>query len=99
MTYGFAPYGSKAFGQSASFGVDNQARRMSAFNFCDPFDHILPVADNTISALDRQHLWGMYIGIAVAGAAVVTVTIPQRVRIGAFGLLHGRGKTPIGRGL
>ena len=103
MTYGTASYAANAFGHFISFitdplGVDNQARRMSAFNFCDPFDHILPVADNAISALDRQHLWGMYIGIAAAGAVVVEAAAPQRVRIGAHGLLHGAGKTPIGRG-
>ena len=42
------------------------ANRISAFNFCNPFDHILPVPDGTVSALDRQHLWGMYAGIAAA---------------------------------
>ena len=36
------------------------ADRLSAFNFCNPFDYILPFADGTISALDRRHLWGMY---------------------------------------
>ena len=43
--------------------------RFSAFNFCDPFDHILPIADGTVDAVDRQHLWGMYSEIA-AGVAV-----------------------------
>ena len=33
----------------------------TAFNFCNPFDHILPFADGAISAQDRGHLWGMYI--------------------------------------
>ncbi len=45
------------------------ADRLSAFNFCDPFDHILPFADGTVAALDRQHLWGMYKGIAVGGVS------------------------------
>lgn len=46
----------------------NLANRLSAFNWCDPFDHILPFADGTISAGDRAHLWGMFAGIVVAGA-------------------------------
>ena len=45
------------------------ANRLSAFNFCDPFDHILPFADSTMTALDRQFLWGLYTGIAAGGAA------------------------------
>jgi hypothetical protein len=39
--------------------------RISAFNFCDPFDHILPVPMGTVGSLARQHLWGMYQGIPV----------------------------------
>lgn len=46
------------------------ANRISAFNFCDPFDHVLPVADGTVSAADRAHLWGLYSGIAVADIIV-----------------------------
>lgn len=43
------------------------ANRLSAFNFCDPFDHILPFSDGTIGKTDRAHLWGLYSGIEVAG--------------------------------
>ena len=43
----------------------SSANRISAFNFCNPFDHILPAADGTIGTSDRQHLWGLYVGIAV----------------------------------
>lgn len=39
------------------------AKRLSAFNFCNPFDHILPFADGNVGAADRAHLWGLYIGI------------------------------------
>lgn len=45
------------------------AERLSAWNFCSADDHILPFSDGSISNLDRQHLWGMYAGIAAAGAA------------------------------
>ncbi len=41
------------------------ANRMSAFNFCNPSDHILPIADGMISRTDRAHLWGIYSGIVV----------------------------------
>lgn len=44
-------------------------KRLSAFNFCNPFDHILPFANNDVSAVDRAHLWGMYAGIPPGGAA------------------------------
>ncbi len=50
------------------------AKRLSAFNFCNPFDHILPFSDGSIGALDRQHLWGLYTGI-VAGAPVVKIAV------------------------
>ena len=45
--------------------------RLSAFNFCNPFDHVLPVADGTVDSTDRAHLWGMYSGIAVDGSGSV----------------------------
>ncbi len=47
------------------------AKRMSAFNFCNSSDHILPIADGTVSAADRHHLWGMYSGIlATVGGGI-----------------------------
>jgi hypothetical protein len=49
------------------------SNRISAFNFCDPFDHILPVAVGTVGPLARQHLWGMYQGIAAAGTSIIPV--------------------------
>ncbi len=52
--------------------VDTKDKRMSAFNYCDPFDHILPDVDGTVDAADRQHLWGMYSGI-LADAPVVGI--------------------------
>ncbi len=42
------------------------ANRLSAFNFCDAGDHILPFSDGSVSGLDRQHLWGMYTGISAS---------------------------------
>jgi hypothetical protein len=55
------------------------ANRLSAFNFCDPFDFIMPLADGGITNLDRQHLWGMYAGIAVEEA----IGRPHRIGWGA----------------
>lgn len=45
---------------------------LSAFNFCNPFDTVLPFSTGTVSDLDMQHLWGMYTGIAAgsSGGAV-----------------------------
>ncbi len=48
------------------------AERLSAFNFCNPFDHILPFSTGTVSAADRAHLWGLFSGISVAAAAAST---------------------------
>ena len=45
------------------------ANRLSAFNWCDPFDYILPFADGTVANVDRAHLWGMYAGISTATGA------------------------------
>ena len=69
MVYGTQPYAAGPFGQLTGLNV---AEHMSAFNFCSSTDELLPFPDATISALDRQHLWGMFIGI-VAGAPVVVV--------------------------
>lgn len=35
----------------------------------------------------------------ISSAVVAVTAVPIRVRMGAHGVLHGRGKTPIGRGL
>lgn len=62
---------------SAPLGASSTAadvsNRISAFNFCDPFDHILPLTDGTVSALDRQHLWGLYSGIAAGSVVFFTM--------------------------
>ena len=50
----------------------NDAILLSAFNFCNPFDDVLPFSTGTVSALDRQHLWGLYTGIQ---AEVVTLLV------------------------
>ena len=39
--------------------------RLTAFNFCNPFDHILPIANSVVSVSDRAQLWGLYSGIAI----------------------------------
>ncbi len=77
MVFGARPYAAGSYSDLAGF---NPAARMSAFNFSNAWDDILPLSNGTISALDRQHLWGLYIGIA-AGAAVAL----KRRRVG-FGL-------------
>ena len=43
--------------------VDTKAKRMSAINFCNPFDDVLPDVGATVDAADMQHLWGLYSGI------------------------------------
>ncbi len=45
--------------------LDDNDNLLSAFNFCDPFDHILPFPDNEINADDRAHLWGLFTGIPI----------------------------------
>ena len=44
------------------------AKRLSAFNFCNPFDNILPFTDGSVGSEDRAHLWGLYSGISISGA-------------------------------
>ncbi len=56
-------------------GDTDLANRLSAFNFCNPFDHVLPFSDGTIDALDRQHLWGIYAGIAADSPVAVAVVL------------------------
>lgn len=41
------------------------ANRLSAFNWSNPFDRVLPFTDGTIGAGDKAHLWGLYAGISV----------------------------------
>jgi hypothetical protein len=64
--YGLGTYAQLAYGQLEEFDpvAGSAASRISAFNFCNPYDHILPDADLTIDSLDRQHLWGLYTGIS-----------------------------------
>lgn len=70
MAFGVTSFGESSYTALSGFNPGatpaKKAARMSAFNFCNPFDHILPPTDSTVSALDRQHLWGLYIGITVA---------------------------------
>ena len=47
------------------------ANKLSAFNWCNPFDHILPFADGSVNARDRAHLWGLYAAISVNIQTVV----------------------------
>ena len=47
--------------------IDTAAKRGSVLNFCNPFDHIMPIPDGSINAADRQNLIGMYSGILAAG--------------------------------
>lgn len=56
----------------------SEGSRVSAFNFCNPFDHVLPPVDGSIGALDRQHLWGLYIGIPTSDVTVGIVKYVTR---------------------
>ncbi len=50
-------------------------------------------------ALRRRSIIARFIAFASGPAVVVAAAeAPRIVRIGAYGLLHGAGKTPIGRG-
>ncbi len=60
-------------------GDTDLAKRLSAFNFSEPFDHVMPFSDGTISALDRQHLWGLYTGIPAATGDVLYIIVPDKV--------------------
>ena len=69
--FGLGTFSQLTFGQLVPFDPDPLAPvsaggsgRLSAFNFCNPFDHELPFSDGTVSNLDRAHLWGLYSGIA-----------------------------------
>ena len=46
------------------------AGRSSAFNFCNPFDYVLPGMAGSIGAADRAHLWGLYVGLLPPEVAV-----------------------------
>lgn len=56
------------------------ALRLSAFNWCNSFDAILPFADGKISASDRAHLWGMYSGIEILGRTQGSMLAAKHVR-------------------
>jgi hypothetical protein len=43
---------------------------LSAFNFCNPFDTVLPPPDSDVSGLDMQHLWGLSTSVAVGALGV-----------------------------
>jgi hypothetical protein len=70
--------------------VDTKAKRMSADNFCNPFDYVLPIPDGSIDQADRQHLLGLYSGIeaiVLNGPFFIdrfTVFVPGDVRAHVF---------------
>jgi len=67
--YGNSTYAEFSYSQFNQFDPLTSGNRASAFNFCNPFDHILPPVDGDIENLDRQHLWGLYTGIEVGTGA------------------------------
>lgn len=46
--------------------IDTAEKRMSALNFGLPWFRVLPEVDGGIEADDRQHLLGLYSGIAAS---------------------------------
>ena len=79
MTLGASAYGQIPYSASSGSGA---AKRLSAWNFCDPFDYILPPADGTISEFDRAHLWGMYIGVIILVIADPPVNSLMLLKVG-----------------
>ena len=77
--FGAAPFGALAFSQGFTFATLT-ATLVSAFNFCNPFDHILPPADGSINRTDRAHLWGLYSGIAVGAGGEWEMIPPWKKR-------------------
>ena len=68
--FGLSAFSEFSFGQLKVFNpIETAAERRSAFNFCNPFDHVLPLPDSTIDANDRMQLLGWYTGTLVAGPA------------------------------
>jgi len=69
---GLGTHAELTFAQLESFDVTHSgdATLLSAFNWCNPFDHIFPFPDATVGEADRAHLWGLYSGIAVAAPVV-----------------------------
>ncbi len=83
--------------------IDDASKRASVLHAGSFFPGRVPQSkDRDAGDLDDANQRGFvlwhYAGIS-AGAVAVSEDAPQRVRMGAHGLLHGRGKTPIGRGL
>ncbi len=82
--------------------IDDASKRASVLHAGSFFPGRVPQSkDRGAGELDDANQRGFvlwhYAGIS-AGAVVAEEAAPQIVRIGAYGLLHGKGKTPIGRG-
>lgn len=58
----------------------DNADLLSAYNFCNPFDQILPISDGDISVLDMQHLWGLYTGVPASSEAPTPPPTPNEAQ-------------------
>lgn len=76
--------------QNAVIPSVDSRKRASAFNWCNPYDHILPLADSSITVTDRAWLWGMYTGIApidVVGEPACANTVITAANSASIGLM------------
>ena len=60
------PLGVEPLGAEPSLDAD----LVSAFNFCNPFDIVLPPPAGGVSTLDMQHLWGLSTSVVTTGAVI-----------------------------
>lgn len=63
--------------------IDSKAKRISAINVACPWRALLPPADGSISQSDRQHLAGIYGGIAAGSGYLSTSGVFTVTRITA----------------
>ena len=63
MTFGTTTFAEQAFSQASAFSevLPLDVSRTAAFNFCSPFDEILPPANGNVGETDRAHLWGLFV--------------------------------------
>jgi hypothetical protein len=66
----------------------SQQARMSAFNFCNSYDEVLPLVNGEITNVDRYHLWGNYLRFIITATGGPYALQDGRVAYG--GALAGR---------
>jgi len=71
-------------GEVPGVGVDVVRDRLSAWNFCNPTDIVLPLADGSVNRLDRAQLWGVYVSASTSDGSYSSTSVSSSTYNGEY---------------